>query len=359
MFRSEDGKSWYVEGKSASAANFRMSHGETTSHVHSSPSIFESAVGAPRCGVQIKRARRILSNQSGGFSLEFTNLDSSKKRTIKPPMEWQTKVIAVSPFDFTNLPILSTDQDLEKLGVLLGDRRKMLRAIADLDHISSSATPPAAQPPAHSSDIDKPFASTAQAIGERRHATVIFCDLVDSTGLATRLDVEEWRELVATYVEAASLAIVEMGGKVLKKLGDGLMAVFGYPVAQENDAERAVRAALSIQRALIEVNRMNENVGMPALAARIAIDAGPVVIDGADDIYGAVPNIAARAQALAEPGEVIVTGRVQHQVSGLFVVEGRGSHTLKGVPEPVALYQITRASGISRPWSVATRRLHC
>jgi len=166
--------------------------------------------------------------------------------------------------------------------------------------------------------------------------------------LATRLDIEEWRELVDTYIGAVSAAIAEMGGKTLKKLGDGLMAVFGQPLAQENDAERAVRAALLIQRALVEINRMNESAGMPALAARIAIDAGPVVIDAQDDIYGAVPNIAARAQAVAEPGGVMITGRVQRQVAGLFVVEDRGDHTLKGVPEPVALYQIIRASGAGR-----------
>jgi class 3 adenylate cyclase len=99
-----------------------------------------------------------------------------------------------------------------------------------------------------------------------------------------------------------------MGGKVAKKLGDGLMALFGYPVAQENDAERAARAALSIQRALTELNRRNEGADRPALAARIAIDTGPAVLDAAGEIFGDVPNVAARAQALAEPGTVVVTG---------------------------------------------------
>jgi class 3 adenylate cyclase len=98
-----------------------------------------------------------------------------------------------------------------------------------------------------------------------------------------------------------------MGGKVAKKLGDGLMALFGYPVAQENDAERAVRTALAIQRALAELNRKNESGGKPALAARIAIDTGPVVVDTTGEIFGDVPNVAARAQALAEPGSVVVT----------------------------------------------------
>ena len=139
-----------------------------------------------------------------------------------------------------------------------------------------------------------------------------------------------------------------MGGRVAKKLGDGLMALFGYPVAQENDAERAVRAALSIQRALADLNRDNEATGKPALVARVAIDLGPVVVDATGEIFGDVPNVAARAQALAEPGSVVVTARVQRQIAGLFVAEDRGSHELKGVPEPVTVYRIVRASGGGR-----------
>ena len=137
-----------------------------------------------------------------------------------------------------------------------------------------------------------------------------------------------------------------MGGHVAKKLGDGLMALFGYPVAQENDAERAVRAALAIQRALAELNRKNAGTGKPALAARIGIDTGPVVVDAAGEIFGDAPNIAARVQALAEPGSVVVTARVQRQIAGLFVAEERGSHELKGVPEPVTL--VSRRAGERR-----------
>ena len=139
-----------------------------------------------------------------------------------------------------------------------------------------------------------------------------------------------------------------MGGKVAKKLGDGLMALFGYPVAQENDAERAVRAALAIQRSFTELNRKNEATGKPALAARIAIESGPVVVEASGEIFGDVPNIAARAQAQAEPGSGVVTTRVQRQVAGLFVAEERGNHQFKGVPEPVMLFRIVRGSGGGR-----------
>ncbi|HLN49350.1 MAG TPA: AAA family ATPase, partial [Steroidobacteraceae bacterium] len=128
----------------------------------------------------------------------------------------------------------------------------------------------------------------------------------------------------------------------------GLMALFGYPVAQENDAERAVRAALAIQRSLTELNRKNESMRKALLAARIAVDMGPVVVDATGEIFGDVPNVAARAQALAEPGSVVVTARVQRQIAGLFVAEERGSHELKGLPEPVTLFRMIRASGGGR-----------
>ena len=173
----------------------------------------------------------------------------------------------------------------------------------------------------------------------------MFCDLVGSTAISAQLDAEEWRDLVGAYLDAASAAITEMGGHVAKKLGDGLMCLFGYPLAHENDAERAARAALSIQRALAELNRKNAGTASPELAARIGLEFGPAVLDASGEIYGDVANIAARVQALAEPGEVLVTARVQRQVAGLFVVEERGTHTLKGVPEPTPLFQLVRASG--------------
>ena len=139
---------------------------------------------------------------------------------------------------------------------------------------------------------------------------------------------------MGAYLDAASAAVAEMGGKVAKKLGDGLMALFGYPVAQENDAERAVRAALAIQRALAELNRKNADTRKPALAARIAIESGSVVVDAAGEIFGDVPNVAARAQALAEPGAVVVTARVQRlRPLGFNAARRRTLASLPVVPE--------------------------
>ena len=267
-------------------------------------------------------------------------------------MSEYTQRFAENGIDVSVLPHL-TEQDLRDMGVLLGHRRKMLVAIAGLSSVLTAAAPPATAPltplaPTTSSTAVSPPVAAAEAAAERRHLTVMFCDLVGSTAISARLDAEEWRDLVGAYLDAASAAVTEMGGHVPKKLGDGLMSLFGYPVAQENDSERAVRAALSIQRALAELNRENDGSGKPALNARIGIETGPVVVDAAGEIFGDAPNVAARVQALAEPGAVLVTARVQRQVAGLFVAEQRGTHTLKGVPEPVTLFRMVRASGGGR-----------
>ena len=239
------------------------------------------------------------------------------------------------------LPQLTGD-DLKELGVTsVGHRRKLLAAIAALaPPLSSERTgqQPPPEPPKRDSELS----------AERRHLTVMFCDLVGSTTISAALDAEDWRNLVSAYLDAASEAVTQMGGHVAKKLGDGLMALFGYPRAQENDAERAVRAALAIQRALAELNRKNAGSGCPELVARIGVESGAVVVDAAGEIFGDAPNIAARVQALAEPGAVIVTARVQRQTAGLFVAEDRGAHALKGAPEPTALFRIVRASGARR-----------
>src|SRR6516225_5459907 len=250
--------------------------------------------------------------------------------------------------DETVLPSL-TAEDLKDLGVsIVGHRRKILDAIAAFRTDAGVQAPALAASPAGPSTATLTIAPAAEIAGERRYLTVMFCDLVGSTSISARLDPEEWRDLVSAYLDAASAAVTEMGGHVAHKLGDGLMALFGYPVAHENDAERAARAALAIQRALAEVNRKNAAADKPALNARIGIEIGPVVIVAAGEIYGDAPNTAARVQALAEPGAVVVTARVQRQVAGLFVAEERGTYELKGVPEPVTLFQLVRASGGGR-----------
>ena len=239
------------------------------------------------------------------------------------------------------LPRLTVD-DLKDIGVsVVGDRRRLLDAIAALVDVKPTANAPASPP--RPSPVKGPEVSA-----ERRPITVMFCDLVGSTSLAAKLDAEDWRTLVNTYLDEASAAVTGLGGHVLKKLGDGLMALFGYPQAQENDAERAVRAALAIQRALADLNARSARSGAPELSARIGIECGSVVVDANGEVFGEAPNVAARVQAAAEPGSVLVTGSVQRQVAGLFVVEEKGAHGFKGVAQPLSLYRVVRASGGGR-----------
>ena len=155
-----------------------------------------------------------------------------------------------SEIDAEVLPDL-TEGDLSQLGLPLGHRKRLLKAIAALGTGETAAKPPSPAP------------APSPATAERRPITVMFCDLVGSTSMAAKLDAEDWRTLVNTYLDEASAAVTGLGGHVLKKLGDGLMALFGYPHAQENDAERAVRAALAIQRALVEINARNASKGAP------------------------------------------------------------------------------------------------
>jgi len=198
--------------------------------------------------------------------------------------------------------------------------------------------------------------------GERRHLTVLFCDLVGSTEIAAQLDPEEWREMAAGYQRAATQAITRYGGHVAKYLGDGVMAYFGYPEAHENDAERAILAGLSILYAISESNQqappplpspMSSNGGgnrRPKLSARIGIDSGAVVVGaGAGqeiDVFGEAPNNASRVQSLALPDTVLISAATHRLVSGLFVVEDRGAQAFKASDRAIHVYQVNQPSGV-------------
>ena len=171
--------------------------------------------------------------------------------------------------------------------------------------------------------------------GERRHLSVMFCDLVGSTELASRLDPEEWRGIVAGYHNAATEAVVRFGGHVAQYLGDGLLVYFGYPQAHENDPECAALAGLAILESIARLNRRFAGQGGPVLASRIGIHTGSVVVSKSDakgaNIFGDVPHIASRVQGVAAPDTVLITAAVHQLVSRLFVVEDRGTHPLRGV----------------------------
>jgi class 3 adenylate cyclase/tetratricopeptide (TPR) repeat protein len=186
------------------------------------------------------------------------------------------------------------------------------------------------------------------SVGERRHLTVLFCDLVSSTEIASHLDPEEWREIVGDYHRAATQAIERYGGHVAQYLGDGVMAYFGWPQAHGNDAERAVRGGLAILGALALLNDEFAARQRPTLAARVGIHSGAVVVgEGSGkgaDVFGDTPNIAARVQTEAEPETVLITAATYRLVPGLFVAVERGARPLKGVAYPVELYRVLRPS---------------
>lgn len=243
---------------------------------------------------------------------------------------------AENAIDFSILRDL-TDQDLKELGVLLGHRRKMLRAIAGLGEPSpaDSATEPNVQ---------------SRDEAERRHLTVVFCDLVGSTALSTRLDPEEMWRVVASYQAAIAAVIGRYQGMIAQYMGDGVLAYFGYPVAQEDSAVQAVRAALEIVDA---VATLRTDVG-PALQVRIGIATGTVVvsellvseISAEQTTIGETPNLAARLQTLAEPGTVLICPSTRQLTGGYFNYRELGPVALKGWPRPISATQVLGTSGV-------------
>src|SRR5215472_9632011 len=193
-----------------------------------------------------------------------------------------------------------------------------------------------------------PSSAAISTDGERRHLTVLFSDLVGSTEIAAHLDAEDWREIAAQYQRTAAAAVTRSGGHVAKYLGDGLMVYFGWPEAHEDDAERAVRAGLAL---VDDVDAMNGRLTVEhnvKLSVRVGIETGSVVMgrgggEGAD-VFGDAPNVASRVQSAAEPDSVVITSAVHELVSGLFVVEDRGAHQLKGIERPIQLYRATQST---------------
>jgi class 3 adenylate cyclase len=245
-----------------------------------------------------------------------------------------------------------TDQDLKELGVLLGHRRKMLRAIAEL----GEAIPIAPTGPATGSKPKPPDEA------ERRHLTVVFCDLVGSTALSTRLDPEDMWRVVASYQAAIGAVIGRYQGMIAQYMGDGVLAYFGYPVAQEDSAVQAVGAALEIVDA---VASLRTDVGS-ALQARVGIATGTVVmnellvneIPAEKAIVGETPNLAARLQTLAEPGTVLICPSTRQLTGGYFNYRDLGQLSLKGFAQPISASQVLGMSGVeSRFEAMHTSRL--
>ncbi|HUZ72306.1 MAG TPA: AAA family ATPase [Stellaceae bacterium] len=235
--------------------------------------------------------------------------------------------------DLAVLPELS-DQDLAQLGLSLGHRRKLMAAAAAL---RGAAPEPAAEP------APEPALTAPQA--ERRQVTVMFCDLAGSTALSARLDPEDWGGLLRQYQDACAGIIARFDGFLAKFMGDGVLAYFGYPQAHEDSAERAVRAGLAVAAAVAAI-------GDGTLTVRVGIATGLVVVGEIigtgtaqeQTIVGDTPNLAARLQALAEPGSVLIAGITRRLLGELFEYRFLGERALKGIAAPMGVWRVLRES---------------
>jgi class 3 adenylate cyclase/predicted ATPase len=241
------------------------------------------------------------------------------------------------------LPEMS-DADLEKLGVLLGHRKRLLRAIAELQ-AGEAAPATLAKAAVEASPLTRRATEA-----ERRHLTVLICDLVGSTGLSAKLDPEDMGQVIRAYQECCAEVIKRWEGHIAKYVGDGVLTYFGYPKAHEDDAERAVRAGLQLVDA---VGKLATPAG-GVLAARVGVATGPVVVGdliGHDEareraVVGETPNLAARLQALAEPAFVVIAPGTRRLVAGLFELTDLGARELKGFAEPVRAWRVLGPSRV-------------
>lgn len=213
-----------------------------------------------------------------------------------------------------------------------------------------------AEPAAATAQIPAPAAlpsHVAAPSAERRHLTVMFCDLVGSTGLSARLDPEDMRDLIARYRTCVAEAVSRFDGFIAQHLGDGVLVYFGYPQAHEDDPERAIKAGLA---AIIAVDGLKVSATAP-LKARVGIASGLVVVGeqiGSGDSHervaiGETPNLAARLQGMAAPGEVVISVSTRRLVGGMFDLRALGSIEVKGLPHTVEAWQVGgEAAGVSR-----------
>ena len=229
-----------------------------------------------------------------------------------------------------------TDQHLKDLGVSLGNRLRILRAIRELSVAAPAPDEVAARP------AQEPLDGA-----ERRQLTVMFCDLVGSTALSARLDPEDMRAIIATYHKCCASLIERGGGFVAKYMGDGVLAYFGYPQSHEHDAERAVRAGLAI----VEAAPKLETAGGAPLSVRVGIATGIVVVGdllGSGEsqergVVGDTPNLAARLQSSAAPDSVVIAEGTRKLLGNLFELQDLGRLDLKGVAGQTRAFAALRA----------------
>ena len=235
------------------------------------------------------------------------------------------------------------DQDLKELGLSLGDRKRLLKALATLTDSRDAAL--RAEP---QRSEQRPSSAHPSVEAERRQLTVMFIDLIDSTPLAERFDPEDMRQVLGIFHQACVSAIDAHDGYIAQYIGDGVLAYFGYPKAHEDDAVRAVLAGLAVIAMLRQANdRLDAEKGV-RLQLRIGIETGLVVAGeiGAGSsrdrqaVVGETPNLAARLQSLAPPDSIIVGPATERLIQGSFLLENLGRHELKGVSVPIHIYRV-------------------
>src|SRR5690349_22898382 len=243
-------------------------------------------------------------------------------------------IFIANAIDMDVLPGL-TELDFEKIGIPLGDRKRLARAIEALaGSLGREATP------------GEPAPSTKPA--ERRHLTVMICDLVGSTALSARLDPEDMGAVIDAYHAACARITRTYDGFLAEFRGDGILAYFGYPRAHEDDAERTVRAGLDI---IAAVARLETRAAEP-LAVRIGIATGLVVVGDLSGgsalrehaLVGGTPNLAARLQALAEPGTIVVAASTRRLLGDVFRLRDLGRPAGQGLAAPVAAWAVEAVS---------------
>jgi len=238
---------------------------------------------------------------------------------------------------------LLNEAHLREIGVTLGD------ALRILNHISSrpKADQPSGTGVVGDSNIGSALAATSQQ-AERRQLTVMFCDLVGSTELSSRLDPEDLRDIISEYHKSCGNAVEQFGGYIAKYMGDGVLAYFGYPNASEHDAGNAIHSASAIVASVGQLIFQDQNDSPFSLEIRVGISTGVVVVgdligEGSSrehNVVGETPNLAARLQGLATPGQIMVSDVTRALASDAFSFSDHGSKTIKGFAEPVRVWSV-------------------
>lgn len=239
--------------------------------------------------------------------------------------------------DLKTLQVL-TEPDLKELGLPFGPRKRIMSAIGEFKRQAF---------------LPAPVTEAPEAPGERRQLTVMFCDMVGFTAFASRLDPEVLQTVVRCYEDASAVCISRYEGYVFQRLGDGIVAFFGYPLAHEGEAERAIRAG----REIVETFAKTTLPAVGKLQVRIGIANGVVVVAaGAKGAVGEAMNLAARLQALAEPGQLIITEQVRRLAGGVFAYADLGEQTLKGIARPARLHRVLGPSNAISRFDAATEQ---